>query len=595
MAFDGIVTGAIAKELNKCLVSGRIEKIYQPESDTLVLHIHTKQGNVHLYATCNSNHARIHLIKDTPGNPPVPSSFCMLLRKHLQGGIVVSVSQVAVDRIIEMEIETMDEMNFKVNKKIVFEIMGKHSNIVLIDMTTGKITDSIKRISPDINRARQVLPGKIYEYPPSQNKIPFSKITEPELVKILPDLKNANIETAAKRILDNIQGISPAVAYQLAQGAIHIENSASSKKDDLHMKDIDNTAIRKRLFQEIDGYRKLLVSGEYEASVYEKEPGVPVDFHVLPLKEYGKFYSKTVFNSISGAIEYYFRYKESFNRVKQKSDNLLRVVKTHLSKLYLKKKRLGEDIINAEKAQVYRLYGELLMANLHLIKTGDSEAVIINYYDDRPVTIPLDVRYAPAKNAQIYFKKYSKARTALKEKAIQIEENDKDIKYLESVASFIGNASVPEDVDAIRDELIETGYVRYRKTDNHRKKIKTEPLEYYTSDGFRMMIGRNNKENDKLTLKTASSSDWWFHTKDIPGSHVIVFSENKELTEAAILEAAAAAAYYSKARVSENVPVDYTLVKHVKKPNGAKPGMVIFTGNRTIYVTPSLPLAEPCS
>ena len=292
---------------------------------------------------------------------------------------------------------------------------------------------------------------------------------------------------------------------------------------------------------------------------------------------------------MSQCLAYYFDNKASSNRARQKSHDLVKSVTTTLDKLYLKKQRLSEDLLKAENSEDLRLYGELLTANMHLIKTGDKSVEVVNYYDNSTVKIPLDERHTPAKNAQQYFKRYGKAKTAVKEKQIQLEEVDDDIKYLESVLSYLNNTDSVEEIEALRTELIETGYIRRRKTTFKEKKYKPQPHRYETTDGFTVLVGRNNKENDYLTLKTASKADIWFHTKDIPGSHVIVQTDGKELSESGIFEAAAIAAYHSKGRTSENVPVDYVAVRYVKKPAGAKPGMVIFTNNKTVWVNPGLP------
>ena len=568
MAFDGVVTAAVAKELNDALALGKIEKIYQPASDELLFHIHSRSGNRRLYMTCASNHPRIHFVDRAPENPPVPSRFCMLLRKHLQGGRIVSIEQKDSERIIEIHLETLDELGFSLNKRLIIEIMGKHSNIILVDSNNEKIIDSIKRLSIDVSRVRQVLPGKEYTYPPSQDKIPFKDVTKHDIETILLNDEDpaGNEDTAAKRLLDRIQGISPVIARQFAAAG-----------------------LPDRVYDVLDDIRRKLSSADTDPVVYEKEPGAPADFHVIPIAEYRGAYSAAHFETVSGAIDYFYSHRDSSNRLKQKSSDLKKNVKNQLKKLYLKKKRLGEDLIKAQNADKYRLYGELITANIHQIHTGDKEVTLTNYYDGQPVTIPLDVRYAPSKNAQLYFKKYGKEKTALKEKKIQMDENDKDIQYLESVSSYIDNATQISEIDALRNELIESGFIRRRPSKIPEKKTSFKPHEYTTSDGFRILAGKNNKENDRLTMKTAGPKDWWFHTKDIPGSHIILFAEGRDLTETAIMEAASIAAWHSKGRESENVPVDYTQVRYVKKPNGARPGMVIFTDNRTVYVTPRLP------
>lgn len=551
MAFDGIVTAAAARELKDTLLLGKIEKVYQPEPDELVFHIHTKNGNHRLYASAASDHPRLHLITENPPNPPAPLAFCMLLRKHLQGGRITDIAQKDSERIIEITLETIDEMGFSVNKRIIFEIMGKHSNIILVDLTTGKIMDSIKRISIDINRARQILPGKVYEYPPVQDKIPFRSITR---------LQMDHIEKDPRSILSAVGGISPAVAQYLS--------------------DCPNP------YDGLEEIRHMLDTGHFLPRVYLKEDGSPGDFHVIPLEAYPQ---KLEFETVSQMLDYYFVHKASSNRIKQKASDLNKTISAALNKLCLKRQRLGEDLIKAENSEQYRLYGELLTANIHAVKSGANQVTVTNYYDGSQLQIPLDPKYTPAKNAQRYFKKYGKAKTALKEKKIQMEETDLDIAYLESVLSFLESAATVEEVDTIREELMDSGFLRRRKTSGIKKKGKVKPFQYETSDGFRLLAGHNNKENDHLTFKMAGPKDYWFHTKDIPGSHVILFTEGRELTETAIFDAAAAAAYHSKGRASENVPVDYTQVRYVKKPAGAKPGMVIFTHNRTVYVTPEVP------
>jgi len=557
MAFDGIITCAMTRELQDKIYLGKIEKVYQPENDELVFHIHTKKGNVKLYASVNSSRACLHFIEENLPNPPAPLSFCMLMRKHLQGGRIVSIEQKDAERIIEISLETLNELGFTVSKKIIFEIMGKHSNIILVDMTTGKVIDSIKRVSIDVNRARQILPGIEYAYPPAQDKISFKEIDE----NTLNDIQGGN-----KSILARVGGISPAIARELEY------------QDDRY-------GYLQDLLMDID-------AGSAVPRVYLDDKGVPQEFHIVDLAEYEGAADRKDFDSISACITYYFQHKASSNRARQKSSDLVKSVSSVLDKLYLKKQRLAEDLLKAENSEDLRLYGELLTANMHLVKPGDKKVEVFNYYNNDLVIIPLDERFTPAKNAQNYFKRYGKSKTAIKEKQVQMTDTDQDIQYLESVLTYLQNTDNIEEIEALREELVETGYVRKRKTNFKEKKYKAKPHRYKTSDGFDVLVGRNNRENDILTLKTASKTDYWFHTKDIPGSHVIVPTEGREITETAIFEAAAIAAYHSKGRVSENVPVDYVPIRYVKKPAGAKPGMVIFTNNRTVWVNPELPKEE---
>ena len=553
MAFDGLVTRAIVNELHDKLLLGKIDKIYHPEKNELVFLIHTNKQKYKLYASVDTNHPGAYITDEDYQNPLQPSSFCMLLRKHLLSGRITSISQKQWERIIEIDFETRDEMGFNVNKRLIIEVMGKHSNIVLIDVTTGKIIDAIKRISIDVNRARQILPGMIYEYPPSQHKIAPTDIDE----SFFSEVKSP------KDILNSIQGISPLIAEELFESP--------------------------NPYNQLNSYLDAIENRKFCTKTYLKEDDTPMDFHVIAVKSYEEL-KQIDFDTVSQTIEYYYSHRESSNRVRQKSTDLKKHLNTTLKKLYLKKQKISEELLKAENSEKYRLYGELLTANIHAIKPGSSNVDVINYYNGETVSIPLDKRYHPSKNAQMYFKKYSKAKTAVVEKKLQLENTDDDINYLESVLSFVDMADTTETIENIREELIESGFIRRRKLSKQpKKKPSINPYIYKSSDGFAIYAGRNNKENDILTTKKASKTDLWFHTKDIPGSHTILFTQGKKPSDVAIFEAAAIAAYHSKGRQSENVPVDYTEIKYVKKPSGAKPGMVIFTNNKTVYVTPKLP------
>lgn len=559
MAFDGIVTRAMLRELQDRILLGKIEKVYQPEADELVFHIHTKNGNVKLLASVGSAHARVCFITENPVNPPAPLAFCMLLRKHLQGGRITEITQKDSERIIEISLETLNELGFTMSKKLIFEIMGKHSNIVLVDIASGKIIDSIKRVSFDVNRVRQILPGMIYQYPPAQDKIPFREISADQLEALAAD---------GKSILRSVGGIAPAFAEELALRA-----------------GVQRSGYLSDVLAAIES------PNHADARVYLDESGAPIDFYPVALSELEESCRVERFGDLSSAMEFYFGKKESSNQGRQKSHDLIRSVNALLDKMYLKKKRLSEDLLKAENSEDLRLYGELLTANIHLIQPGMKSVEVTNYYDGSTLTIPLDVKLSPSKNAQHYFKKYGKSKTAIKEKQIQLDENEAEIKYLESVLSFLENTDDVAEIESIRAELVETGYIRRRRQAGgfKEKKYKPVPYRYTLSNGMSVLVGRNNKENDILTFKTAGNKDLWLHTKDIPGSHVIVQSGGAELDEEAVWEAAAIAAYHSKARTSENVPVDYVQIKYVKKPAGAKPGMVIFTNNRTVYVNPAVP------
>ena len=555
MAYDGIITYAEAKELRERIVPGKIEKVYQPGPEDLLVHIHTQRGNVRLFVSCNSQSARVCLTEGSYTNPDQPPTFCMLLRKHLQGGRITDVRQKDAERIMEIDIEAQNELGFSVCRRLIVEIMSKHSNIVLVDLETGKIIDAIKRISIDVNRYRQLLPGVIYKYPPAQDKMPFNEVTA-----------ESELPRDDRALMARVAGISPAISREIAEDPGRRLSEILASVED----------------------------GSARARVYIDEKGTPREFHITGLSEFEGLECR-FFDTLSECVDFYYSNREQSNLVRQKSQPLLKSVQASLSKALLKKKKLSEDLLAAENSEKYRLYGELLTANLHLIKPGDRKVTVTNYYDGSEITIPLDEKISASANSQRYFKKYSKARTAIHEKQTQLEDNEKDIQYLESVIQNIEAADNVPLLDSIRDELEQTGYVRRRQKAAQRKKkgAGAEPLKYTLSDGTQVLVGRNNIENDWLTMKFASKTDVWMHTKDIPGSHVIVRLEDgrnvNDLPAALIYEAASIAAYHSKAGSGDNVPVDYVPVRYVKKPNGAKPGMVIFTHNQTVYVKPQLP------
>lgn len=568
MAYDGIITYAVAKELKEIIVPGKIEKIYQPGPEDLLVHIHTQRGNVRLFISCNSSSARVCLTGGSYTNPEQPPTFCMLLRKHLQGGRITDVRQKDAERIIEIDIEAQNELGFSVCRRLIVEIMSKHSNIVMVDIESGKIIDAIKRISIDVNRYRQLLPGMIYKYPPAQDKLPFNEVDADTL---LPHDDRA--------IMSRVAGISPSISREMLADCYTTHDSSV----------VSVVPARKlvEIMSSID-------EGSARPRVYVDDEGTPREFHVTDLSEFEEL-ETLPFDTVSECVDYYFSNRVASNMVRQKSMPLLKSVQSSLSKALLKRKKLSEDLLSAENSEKYRLYGELLTANLHLVKPGDRRVRVINYYDGSELEIPLDEKISASANAQKYFKKYSKARTAIHEKQAQLEDNEQDIRYLESVVQNIEAADSVPLLDSIREELEETGYVRRRQKASQRKKKnrRPEPLRYTLSDGTPVLVGRNNIENDWLTMKFASKTDVWLHTKDIPGSHAILRLEDgrnvNDLPAEIIYEAASIAAYHSKAAGSDNVPVDYVPVRYVKKPNGSKPGMVIFTHNQTVYVTPKIP------
>ncbi len=529
MAYDGLMAAAVLAEIAGPLAGAKIEKISQPEPDRMIMQIRSAQGRRKLLFDLSSQGARVQFTELEYENPQNAPSFCMLLRKHIQGGRILQVRQHGKERITELDIETVNEMGYSVNKRLIAETMGKHSNLVLLDAQSGKIIDSIKRISIDVNRVRQILPGVIYEYPPVSN-------------------------------LSNQDGYGPSTRTAIEEGA--------------KLPDIPRVGA----------------SAEGLACyVYVSEDGKPKDFHFFRMPQYAGSYKELVFPTLCKGMDWFYSHKLSTNRTSQKAEDLSRHIGSLINKSQLKKQRLLEEIQKADEADIYRLKGELLNANLHLARPGDKKVEVTSYYDGSRLTIELDEKLSAAKNAQNYYKKYAKLKSSKKEKLAQLSECEKDIEYLSSVQAMAANAASGEEVDQLREELTEQGYVRARTAAARKKKAKPAPRRYELASGLYVLVGRNNTENDLITFKMAQKTDWWFHTKDIHGSHVILVCNGTDPSPQDMYDAAAIAAWFSKGRDSQNVPVDYAMAKNVKKPSGARPGMVIFYDNGTVWIDPKDP------
>lgn len=578
MPFDGIVTSNIAWELNASLCNGRVEKIYQPEKDEIIINIRSKSNKYKLLISSSSHYPRIHLTTETKSNPTSAPNFCMLLRKHLSGGKISSISQKDFERIIQINVETFNELGDPSTKQLIVEIMGKHSNIILIDSSTDKILDCIKKISSDVNRYRQILPGKTYVQPPSQNKVPPYTVNQSTFIEMLKEKDGATI----KAIYQSIQGFSPFIARQICE--------ASNIDEDLPISTLSAENMEK-LYYHFSQLNFIISSYQFKPCILKDDQGNVVDFYAFDSVWINKYYHAEYFDSMSEVIQTFYHSRDTKNRLKQKSSDLDKHIHGIIDKLKNKKQKLMDELLQAETCETYKLYGELINANIYRMQSGLKTIQLENYYQPGEwIEIPLNDQKSPSDNAQAYFKKYNKAKTAITEKTHQLKETDKELAYFESVLQNIENASSPEDIEEIRQELIQEGYVKKK----HRKKSKikqilSKPHEYTSSEGFSIMVGKNNHQNDILTLKTASKNDIWMHTKEIAGSHVIIFTQGKTVPEKTLFEAASLAAYYSKGKLSDNVPVDYTYVKNVKKPNGAKPGMVIYDYYNTLYVTPKEP------
>jgi predicted ribosome quality control (RQC) complex YloA/Tae2 family protein len=578
MPFDGLVINSIASELKEILLTKKIEKIYQPENDEILIKFRNVSNK--LLVSVNSSFPHISLTDVQKKNPLNPPMFCMLLRKHLHGGKIVDIHQVDFERILVISIESYDELGNISIKKLIIEIMGKHSNIILIEGSSSNVIDSIKRIPSNISRQRQLLPGLKYEYPPSQDKVNVFAIDYEDFVS---KLNSVSSDTKVfKALYKSFQGISPVIAKEICFNANFDLDRSITNLSQEDFKDIWNV---------LRGISDKINEREYLPNIiFDKKDNKTIDFSSLELSMYkNELFSQMSFVSMSKAINKFYLEKDKHNRIKQKSTDIVKIINTRLERLYNKLQKQREELLTAEGADKYKLYGELILSNMHNIQRGIKEVTLQNYYEDTmpQITIPLDSRLTPSENSQKYYKRYNKYKSAQNKISTQIKETCGEIQYLENVMINIENTDDINNIEEIKQELIEQKYIRKRKIGKQKEKaLKSKPYKYITENGFIILAGKNNKQNDQLTLKTASKKDIWFHTKDIPGSHVIIKTDGKPVPEDTIMTAALIAAHHSKGRQSSNVPVDYTHVKFVKKPSGAKPGMVIYENFKTIYVTP---------
>ncbi|CAI8793591.1 MULTISPECIES: Rqc2 family fibronectin-binding protein [Bacillus] len=559
MAFDGLFTRAITHEIANSLQTGRISKIYQPSKYEVLLHIRANGKNQKLLISAHPTYARMHLTNQSYDSPALPPMFCMLLRKHLEGGFIEKIEQIDLERIIQITVRSRNEIGDESLKTLVIEIMGRHSNIILVDAKTNIILDSLKHVSLAVNRHRTVYAGAEYIAPPAQHKInPLQIETQDEFIRPL-DFLAGNMD---KQLVGAFMGISPLFAKEVVKKAVMVNEHALSEA--------------------FFTLQKPMQAHQYEPTMITANG--KEFFYLFPLTHL-KGDNKT-FLSVSELLDRFFFGKAERDRVKQQAHDLERFMHNEKAKNEKKLIKLQKTLQDAGKANKYQLFGELLTANMYALKKGDKEIEVVNYYDENggTVKITLDPLKTPSENAQRYFQKYQKAKNSVAIVKEQIEKTNEEILYFDSLLQQMEAAS-SKDIEEIREELAEEGYMRNRKSKNTKKKTSKPILDKYIStDGTEILVGKNNKQNDYLTTKFARRDEIWLHTKDIPGSHVVIRS--LEPTEETLLEAAKLAAYYSKAKDSSSVPVDFTKIRHVKKPSGAKLGFVTYDNQQTLYVTP---------
>lgn len=578
MALDGITTSAIVSELKPALVGGRIDKIHQPVADEIRMTIRgLGSGAKKIIISANSAHPRIHLTESTRENPMTAPLFCMVMRKHIAGGKIVDICQPNFERIIILRVESANEMGDITTKNLILEIMGKHSNLILTD-ENGKILDSIKRVTHEKSSVREVLPGKEYVFPPSQDK---KNPLEAERGDFLFSLHLQEGRKIQEFIYQTYTGISPIMAGEICSRA-GLDSSNSCQETTIEEGE--------KLYDAFDKTMAEIKSATYQPAIYyQKENNRIVDFAVLEMTQFSGL-QKRPFDSVSALLEGFYQERDNAAHIRQKAHDMRRLVMSNIERCVKKKEIQLKTRRETKGMDQWKKKGELLTANIYAVPQGVTTFKTIDYYEsDMPeIEIAIDPAKTPAENAQKYFSKYNKAKRTLAALEIQEKQNEEELVYLESVLNALENAKDDADLSEIRTELAESGFIRRQvQKKGAQKPKKSKPLHYVSSDGYDIFVGKSNLQNDELTLRMAEPTDIWMHTKDIPGSHVIIRTNGqKELPEATMEEAANLAAFYSKAKNSSMVPVDYTQRKNIKKPNGAKPGMVIYLTNRTIYITP---------
>ena len=565
MAFDGVTIANVVSELKKELLGGRLYKIAQPEEDELLLTIKQPNGQKRLFISAGASLPLIYLTEQNKPSPMTAPNFCMLLRKHLQNGRITDISQPGLERIIHIQIEHLDEMGDLRQKKLVVEIMGKHSNIIFCN-ENDVIIDSIKRVSAAVSSVREVLPGKPYFIAHTQDKLDALQTDFALFQKSITEKPHPLF----KALYGSFSGISPILAQELCyEAGLDGELPAAS----LTGTDFQN------LYKVFSGMVSKICACEFSPNI-AYENGKPTEFCALPLT----LYQDTVsYPSMSALLEHYYAEKNTLTRIRQKSTDLRRIVQTALERNVKKYDLQLRQMQDTEKRDTYRIYGELLNTYGYNAAPGAKSLEALNYYTNEMITIPLDPTLSPTENAKRYFDRYGKLKRTYEALTTLTEEVKAEIEHLESISNSLDIALHEEDLAEIREELAESGYIR--KKGGKKQKITSTPFHYISSDGFDIYVGKNNSQNDALTFRFATGNDWWFHAKKIPGSHVVVKLGNAtELPDRTFEEAARLAAYYSKGRNQEKVEIDYLQKKNVKKPAGAKPGFVVYYTNYSMAI-----------
>ena len=582
MPLDALCLSGVVHELQNALSGAKIDKIYQPGRDEVVLALRAPAGNVKLLLSANPSHPRAHLTQISRENPDKPPMFCMLLRKHLSGARLLELVQPPMERVVDLRLEALDELGDRVERRLVLEAMGRHSNLILLD-GEGRIMDCLRRVDSDMSARRQVLPGLFYRLPPAQEKLAPSSLDRAALESALAAAPEES--QADKWLLDTFGGLSPLICRELAFRA----GGATDAR--LHQM---GEGGRSRLLDELEGLLRSVQENSFTPVTLEKE-GHPSDFTFQPISQYGPAVSCVPFPSFSALLDRFYEQRENQERVHQRGQDLIRSVTNARDRAARKIGLQEQELAATRDRERLRQFGDIITSNLHAMEKGMSRLTAADFYDPEcpQIHIPLDPLLTPQQNAAKYYKEYNKAKTAESILTLQLEKGRRDLDYLNSVLEAIALAEGERDLQEIRQELTDTGYLRRpSKARDRGKRVASKPMEFRSSSGLRISVGKNNTQNDLLTTKQAFKSDLWFHTQKIHGSHVILWTEGGQPDLTSIQEAAQLAAWFSQGRASGKVAVDYTPVKYVKKPGGARPGMVVYTTYETAYVAPDGELAR---
>lgn len=578
MAFDGIVIANLVYDMKKRLEGGKIAKIAQPEKDELLITVKNQKDTSRLLISASASLPLIYFTESNKPSPMTAPNFCMLLRKHIGNARILSVTQPGLERIIELRLEHLDEMGDLCQKRLIIEMMGKHSNIIFC-REDGLIIDSIKHISAQVSSVREVLPGREYFIPNTTDKANPRTVSEEEFAALM---KMAPMPVS-RALYSRLTGISPIIGQELCHlASIDGDHSANELTDGevLHL-----YRIFTYMMEDVE-------SGNFQPNIVYRQDE-PEEFAALPLTCFDSAdYEARDFSSISQVLETYYSSKSAITRIRQKSVDLRKIVQTSLERNLKKYDLQLKQLKDTEKREKYRIYGELLNTYGYELQGGEKELKCLNYYTNEEVKIPLDPQLSARENSQKHFDKYNKLKRTYEALSQLITETKAEIDHLESISAALDIALTEADLVQIKEELMEYGYVKKRRAGDKKPKVTSRPFHYISSDGFHIYVGKNNYQNEELTFKVANGGDWWFHAKGVPGSHVIVKTEGKELPDRVFEEAGGLAAYYSKARDNEKVEIDYIQRKNIKKVAGAAPGFVIYHTNYSLVAVPECSLEE---